>query len=96
MKILSAALVVMFVAVLLLSMIGGTFVEPDIAVRALETRGFSNIRIAEKHWFAVGFRGCSGHDSAKFVAKVKNPAGKDVEVFVCAGWPFKGATVRTN
>ena len=74
----------------------GTFVSSEIATRALEKQGYENIQILEKDWFLVGVRGCDGMDAAKFVVKATNPAKKIVEVNVCVGGPFKGATIRTD
>ena len=80
---------------ILVSLFSGIFVGPSIAIRALENQGFSNIRIVEKQWFLVSMRGC-GQDAVKFTARAVNPAHKEVELFVCVGWFFKGATVRSN
>ncbi len=93
---IEVAIVLAIIAILFFSLFRGTFVSPDIATRALEKQGYENIQILEKNWFLVGVRGCDGKDAAKFVAKVTNPAKKSVEVNVCVGWPFKGATIRTD
>ncbi len=76
--------------------IGGTalFIPESKAVHALETQGFSEIRITEKSWLLIGLRGGDKSDSVRFTAKAKNPVGKEVEVYVFAGY-FKGATIRT-
>ncbi len=74
---------------------GGMFVDEDVAVKALETQGFSNVQVVEKDWVFVCFKGGDGYDNVKFTAIATNPAGKTVEVCVFAGWPFKAATVRT-
>ncbi len=88
---------VIFICVILAFVISrGLWVDKSIAVRALEKQGYSDIRIIDYDWFMVGLRGCSGSDAAKFTAVAKNPAGKEVECFVCAGWPFKRATIRTD
>jgi hypothetical protein len=89
-------LILVVVAVIFLSVFRGAFVGEDIATRALEKQGYSDIRITKHNWFLIGLRGCDARDAAKFTAKVKNPAGKDAEVFVCTGWIFKGATIRTD
>lgn len=73
----------------------GLFVSEDTAIKALETQGFSNITIESHDWLAIGWRGGSKDDVARFTAHATNPAGKRVEVYVYAGWPFKGATVRS-
>lgn len=74
----------------------GVFIDEDVAIRTLETQGFSDVRITGKRIFFVGIGGCGKGDDARFSAVATNPIGKEVEVFVCAGWPFKGATVRTK
>lgn len=82
--------------ILFLTFFRGIFVDSDRATRALKKQGYENVQILEKNWFVVGLRGCDEKDAAKFVARATNPAGKIVEVNVCVGWPFKGATVRTD
>lgn len=74
----------------------GGFVDPEEAVRALEIQGYSNVQIMDSKWLLVGFRGCETTDATRFDMSAKNPAGKPVNLFVCVGWPFKGATVRTD
>lgn len=74
----------------------GKFVDESTAIRALEKQGYSNIEVVDKDIWFVSLRGCGDEDVAKFDAVATNPAGKEVDVFVCIGWPFKGATVRTN
>ncbi len=74
----------------------GAFVNKDIAVRALEKQGYSNIEIINHQYFLVGWKGCDDKDAAKFTARAINPTGNKVEVFVCTGWFLKGATIRTN
>jgi len=74
----------------------GLFVDQSVAVKALENQGFSNITIIEKDWLFVGFKGCDASDSARFPVIATNPLGKRVEVMVCSGWLFKGATIRTK
>ncbi len=89
---------VLIVTVILLgvSLPGLLLVDESTAVRALEIQGFSDVRITGRHWFLVGMRGCSDSDVVKFDATATNPRGDRVELFVCAGWPFKGATIRTR
>lgn len=73
----------------------GTFADEATARNALETQGYSNITITNHAWFAVGLRGCAEKDAARFDATATNPAGRAVKVYVCTGFPFKGATIRT-
>lgn len=74
----------------------GFIVDENVAVRALETQGFSNIEITGKNWVVPFLVGCDKNDAVRFTARAKNSLGKTVDVMVCAGWPFKGATVRTK
>ena len=73
----------------------GCLEHEDTAIRALETQGFSNIRIVDKGFLFVRFKGGGNDDNVKFTAYATNPAGENVTVCVFAGWPWKGATVRT-
>lgn len=84
-----------WIVVIIAANLLGAMVEPDAAVSALETHGFSEVEIREKVIFFAGLRGCGRGDSALFRARAKNPVGKMVDVNVCVGWPLKGATVRT-
>jgi len=77
-------------------MFRGAFVGPETAIRAAENMGFQNIQVVEKNWFLVGLRGCDERDAAKFVIRATNVLNKEVTFEVCTGWPFKGATIRSN
>lgn len=90
------AVTVFVVALLALEIFGGIFVGNDIAEETMKNNGFSDIKIIEKQWFFVGFRGCAGGDNAKFIVKAINSRNQPVELYVCAGWPFKGATIRSK
>ena len=91
------AVILILAFVLILIMFGtGIFASKDVAVRALEAQGYSDIQIVDHAWFAVGLRGCDEKDAARFTAKVINPAGKPAEVYVCTGVIFKGGTVRVR
>lgn len=89
----------LIIAVILLgvgSFCRGCFVSEDVAVRALEKMGFTDIEVTHHAWFAVSLRGCSKSDAAKFTARATNPAGKEVTIEVCSGWILKGATIRSD
>ena len=73
----------------------GILVDESVATKALEKQGYTEIEIINHDWFLIGFRGCDKNDAAKITAIAKNPIGQEVEVFVCCGWPFKGATIRS-
>lgn len=87
---------VIVICIVLLAFFRGILVDESIATRALEKRGYEDVQVLKKDWFLVGVRGCEGTDAAKFVVRATNPAKKTVEVNVCVGWPFKGATLRTD
>lgn len=90
-------LMVVFVIVTLpLVFFRGTFVDSSIAIRALEKQGYENISIVKEDRFFAWVHGCDARDAARFAMKATNPAKKEVELSVCAGWPLKGATIRTD
>lgn len=84
-----------FVSVLLLCQ-RGNCADEESAIRAAENFGFSEVKVIEKSIWFIGLRGCSGGDAALFELRAKNPAGRVVNVGVCLGWPFKGATMRSD
>lgn len=84
------------IGIMILALSSGTMVDEKIAIETLEKQGFSNVTILEKQWFLVGWRGCANGDAAKFIASAINPRNQTVELYVCIGWPFKGATIRND
>lgn len=95
-SLLFAMIIVTLVLVhIFIGLLSGLLTHESSAIEALENQGFSNIWITDKQWFFVLLRGC-WFDSVKFTAHAVNPAYKDVEIFVCIGWPFRGATVKSN
>lgn len=87
---------VLGICFLIVSLFQGTFVDESEALRALETQGYSNVKVTDHKWLLVSVRGCGSTDAARFDALVVNPAGKKVNLYVCVGWPFKGSTIRTD
>jgi hypothetical protein len=87
--------VALWLGFVLLVMGRGSCADPQSAVTALKNQGFSNIIIVDQSYMLVGVRGCDGSDAARFTAQATNPAGKRVKMYVCVGWPFKGATLRS-
>lgn len=73
----------------------GALVREDVAIRALEDQGFSDVKVTEHAWFWLGVRGGHKDDAARFTCQAKNPAGKEVTMYVFSGWLFGGATIRT-
>lgn len=74
----------------------GTLVPESEAVNALQTQGYADVKITHKGIYFMRLRGCGTGDAAKFDATATNARGQKVNVYVCVGWPFKGATVRSN
>ena len=74
----------------------GSCADEEQAIRAAENLGFSEVKVIEKSIWFIGFKGCSASDAALFEVVAKNPVGREVEVGVCVGWPFKGATMRSQ
>ncbi len=97
MKKFLAGVAMMIVVIVLLFLIAarGLLVRENVAVKTLETQGFSSVKVLHRNWFLVGFRGGHQGDAVRFVCQAVNPAGHEVTVHVFAGWPFQGATVRT-
>ena len=94
-------LVVLIIVLIILGLFGigffgGLLVDEGVAIRTLETQGFSNIQIVDRDWLFVPLRGGSNTDNVRFEAVATNPAGEVVTVYVYAGWPFKGGTIRTR
>lgn len=86
----SMVVVVLFVA----AQFRGALVSNDVGVQALTNQGYTNIQVTDNAFFLVGLRGCGNADAARITATATNSQGKEVTMYVCAGWPFKGATLR--
>jgi hypothetical protein len=84
------------IAIITFTLFRGALVNSNEAIMALETQGYSDIKIVDKAIFFIALRGGSKEDAAMFTAQAKNPVGKKVTVYVCVGWPFKGSTIRTK
>ena len=88
--------IIAMVVMILFVLFRGIFVNDQIAKDSLKIQGYTNIEITDKSWLLVGLRGCDGSDAAKFKVRATNPLGKKIDCYICAGWPFKGATLRTD
>jgi len=91
-------LVVLILALGTLTQSGcGFMVSEGTVVRAAQKQGYEDVRIQSRHWISpVWVGGCSGSDDVAFDATALNPRGVRVDIVLCAGWPFKGVTVRTE
>jgi hypothetical protein len=74
----------------------GVLVDDDKVKGAVEKQGYSDVVLGEKSVVFVGWAGCSDSDSAAYKVRAKNVKGDTVDLIVCAGWPFKGITVRSK
>lgn len=74
----------------------GACVSDSDVTKAVEKQGYTDVKIKSKHIFTVEMRGCSGSDDAAYKITATNSQGKRVGLTVCAGWPFKGVTVRSK
>ena len=70
----------------------GCMVSELQARGALEGAGYTEGKLLKKSTWLATFDGCS--DVAAFTYSAKNPIGTPIVVVVCAGWPFKAATIR--
>lgn len=73
----------------------GRFASENTANNLLQVSGFTNVKLVDKDPYFAGFKGCGKGDLVVFTYTATNPAGKKVNVKVCQGWPFKGATIRS-
>lgn len=83
------------VTIILGSLFGGLMVNKEVAIKAAQIQGFTNIKVLDKAWFFIPLRGGDRGDSARFLVEATNPAGATVQFYVFSGWLFKGATIRT-
>ena len=74
----------------------GFLVSDDHTVEAVEKQGYSDVHILEIHPFFASFFGCSNGDVAAYKMSAMNALGRKVNLVACAGWPFKGVTIRTE
>jgi hypothetical protein len=74
----------------------GVLVNNANTIKAVGDQGYSQVRVISSHIFFVSWRGCGRSDSAAYSMRAKNSLGREVNLIACAGWPFKGVTVRTE
>lgn len=87
----------LMVSLIIFALIGcGAFVNGNDVINAVEKQGYSNVTVVDKSIFFISFRGCGESDSAVFKLEATNAIGKRVNLLACAGWPFKGVTIRTR
>lgn len=87
----------LFCALLIVGEVGrGILVNPNDALGAADTLGFSNATITGTNWLFAGLSGCDGGDALAVDLRAKNANGQTVRVVACSGFPFKGWTVRVK
>ena len=74
----------------------GLMVSDFNTVEAVEKQGYSDVHILKIHPFFASFFGCSNGDVAAYKMSAMNALGRKVNLVACAGWPFKGVTIRTE
>ena len=74
----------------------GVLVDKEDVILAVAKQGYSDVKIMSSSYVMVETAGCSSSDSAAFEVSALNPLGKRVKLIACAGWPFKGVTIRTR
>lgn len=63
--------------------------QPDKAADLLKRQGYTDVEIT-----GYRFWSCSDDDLFHTGFTAKSPAGQPIAGTVCAGWLFKGATIR--
>lgn len=75
----------------------GVFVDNVRPVEeVMKVHGYTEYTITDKDIFFINFRGCQLGEAAKFEVSAVNSNGESVNLLVCTGWPFKGATIRVD
>ena len=74
----------------------GLMVSDFNTVNAVEKQGYSDVHVLHIHPFFADYFGCSKGDRAAYKMSATNALGRKVNLTACAGWPFKGVTVRTE
>jgi hypothetical protein len=69
--------------------------NPEGAVSAATSMGFTQVEVQKSGIFFPGFRGCSDKDYSYYKITALNSQGQPVDLLVCKGL-FKGYTVRVK
>lgn len=85
------AVIIGIVALIALALFVGpsACTQPDRATDLLTRQGYTSIEITGYRFFS-----CSDDDLYHTGFTAKSPTGQDISGTVCAGWFFKGATLR--
>ena len=74
----------------------GPYVSDEKIMTAVANQGYTDVKILDKDVTFISWRGCGKDDDAAFQVEATNALGKRVPLTACAGWPFKGVTIRSN
>jgi len=72
----------------------GTAIDDKDVINAVIRAGYSNPVITERHSFVATWFGCAESDAAAFKVTATNAQKQQVHFTACAGFPFKGITLR--
>jgi hypothetical protein len=86
-------IVIMFSILLHIAGCAASCVDDSNVINAVEKAGYANAEILAKHYVSTFF-GCSKDDAAAFEVIATNANKQRVKFIACAGWPFKGVTIR--
>lgn len=85
---------VFVVIIWLLVVTRGYMVKEERAHLVMHAHDFTNTKVIDRQVWFTTFSGCSGYDAVAFTVMGINMHKESVEMLVCEGWPFKGATLR--
>lgn len=74
----------------------GGCVDGEDVIKAVKKQGYKDVKILDKSIIFVDWAGCGSDDDAAYEMSAVNPRGEKVKILACAGWPFKGVTIRTK
>jgi hypothetical protein len=72
----------------------GVFVDKNKVMEAVANAGYSDAQIVESSRLFPGFSGCGESDAAAFLIEATNAKGERIKFTACAGFLFKGVTLR--
>lgn len=74
----------------------GALIDDYEVKKAVEKQGYRDVSITDKSIFFPDWSGCGEDDDACYDMIATNSNGQRIDLIACAGWPFKGVTVRTK
>ncbi len=85
---------VLIVVVSVFILFRGFMVDDEDLRQPVRTAGYTDVGIIDKTRVFSWTAGCDSGEAVAADIKAKNAKGEVVDLIVCRGWPFKGATVR--